>query len=51
MTKTYKVTRTQTVTVQATDADNALDTATDFFYGTVNPRIVSEDWTIKEVSA
>ena len=49
--KTYKVTRTQTVTVTATDVDNALDTATDFFYGTVNPRIVTEDWSTKEVSA
>ena len=42
----YTVTRTQTVTVIAVDEQDALDLATDVFYGKTDPDLATEKWKV-----
>ena len=49
MKKTYKVTRTQTVTVSAAEVGGAIDFATAVFFGDAESDHLDEDWTTEEV--
>lgn len=42
----YTVTRTQTVTVVAVDEQDALDRATDVFYGKWDHDLATEEWEV-----